>query len=210
MCGTRCSAVLAATLMAAASGCNLQDTREPPISAGVPDREADEEQTTQAASTAEKPTMPATRVLAASGVLKAADGHEVGRVALRQQGSKATVTVKVRGLPPGAHGLHFHEKGECTGPDFRSAGGHFNPMGTSHGGPGDRARHAGDFGNLTVGKDRRGSLTITSDQITLGAGKRSVIGRSVVIHEAADDLRTQPTGNSGSRIACAVITAATR
>jgi Cu-Zn family superoxide dismutase len=180
--------------MAVAPGCDLQDTGPPPISAGVP------------ASSMEREPTPAAQKhdLASDGVLKAADGHVVGHVSLRQVGDKVTMWVKVWGLAKGPHGLHIHDEGACAGPDFQSAGGPFNP---------DGARQAGDFGNLTVGKDGTGDLTIISDQITLRGGARSISGRSVLILGAADDLETRPTGSPGPRptgspgprIACAVI-----
>jgi Cu-Zn family superoxide dismutase len=152
-----------------------------------------------------RPAAPAVKT--ADAPLKTAAGRDVGDLSLRQEGGKVTLNLKVKGLPPGPHGFHIHEKGECTPPGFKSAGGHFNPTGVKHGGPTDEIHHAGDFGNVTVGKDGTGELTITSNQITLGEGKTSIIGKAVIIHAHADDLKSQPSGAAGPRIACGVIKA---
>ncbi|HEX4953427.1 MAG TPA: superoxide dismutase family protein [Thermoanaerobaculia bacterium] len=108
----------------------------------------------------------------------------------------------------GAHGFHIHEKGDCSAPDFSSAGAHFNPAGAPHAGPGAGSHHAGDLGNVEVGADGSAHFELVSNSISLGDGPTSVIGLAVVLHEKADDLATQPTGNSGGRIACGIIVAA--
>jgi superoxide dismutase, Cu-Zn family len=139
--------------------------------------------------------------------LQAAPGGQVnGTVTFTQSGNRVIVVADVRGLPPNTtHGFHIHEKGDCSSPDFTSAGGHFNPGGHPHAGPGEAARHAGDLGNLEAGANGRAYKRMTVDNITLGSGANSVIGRSVIIHEKMDDLKTQPTGAAGGRIACGVI-----
>jgi len=139
--------------------------------------------------------------------LQTAPGGQVnGTVTFTQSGSRVTVVADVRGLPPNTtHGFHIHEKGDCSAPDFTSAGGHFNPGGHPHAGPGEAARHAGDLGNLEAGANGRAYKRIVVDNITLGNGSNSVIGHSVIVHEKMDDLKTQPTGNAGGRIACGVI-----
>jgi len=106
---------------------------------------------------------------------------------------------------PGTHGLHIHEKGDCSDLEAKNAGGHFNPGGMPHAGPKDSKRHAGDLGNIEIKADGTGDLDITSDLLTVKPGPNSVVGRSVVFHEKADDLTTQPTGNAGGRFACGVI-----
>lgn len=115
------------------------------------------------------------------------------------------VHVHVENAPPGTHGLHLHEKGDCSDPEGKSAGGHFNPGSMPHAGPMAEKRHAGDLGNIEVGADGKGDLDIKSDLLTVTAGTYSVVGRSVVFHEKADDFMTQPTGNAGGRLACGVI-----
>ena len=115
------------------------------------------------------------------------------------------VHVHIEKAPPGTHGLHIHEKGDCSDPKAMSAGGHFNPGGMPHSGPMDMKRHAGDLGNIEIGSNGTGDLDITSDMLTVKPGPNSVVGRSVVFHEKADDLKTQPTGNAGGRFGCGVI-----
>ncbi len=115
------------------------------------------------------------------------------------------VHVHVENAPPGHHGLHVHEKGDCSDPKAMSAGGHFNPGGLPHAGPMDLKRHAGDLGNIEIKSDGKGDLDISSDLLTLKPGPNCVVGRSVVFHENADDLKTQPTGNAGGRLGCGVI-----
>ncbi len=115
------------------------------------------------------------------------------------------VVVHIEKAPPGTHGLHLHEKGDCSDPEAKSAGGHFNPTSMPHAGPMDQAHHAGDLGNIEIGADGTGNLEITSSMITVKPGPNSVVGRAVVFHEKADDLKTQPTGNAGGRLGCGVI-----
>ncbi len=115
------------------------------------------------------------------------------------------VHVHIENAPPGANGLHIHEKGDCSDPKAMSAGGHFNPGGLPHAGPMDLKRHAGDLGNIEIKSDGKGDIDISSDLLTVKPGPNSVVGRSVVFHENADDLKTQPTGNAGGRLGCGVI-----
>lgn len=118
-------------------------------------------------------------------------------------GTKAEVWIE--NATPGTHGLHIHEKGDCSAPDAMSAGGHFNAAGNPHAAPADKARHNGDFGNIEIGADGKGHLEITSDMLTVKPGPNSVVGKSVIFHEKADDLKTQPTGNAGGRYGCGVV-----
>jgi Cu-Zn family superoxide dismutase len=113
--------------------------------------------------------------------------------------------IHIEKAPPGTHGLHIHEKGDCSDPKAASAGGHFNPGGMPHAGPMEMKRHAGDLGNIVIKADGTGDLDLTSDMLTVKPGPNSVVGRSVVFHEKADDLTTQPTGNAGGRFGCGVI-----
>jgi Cu-Zn family superoxide dismutase len=115
------------------------------------------------------------------------------------------VVVHVEKAPPGTHGLHIHEKGDCSDPEAKSAGGHFNPTNMPHAGPMDGQHHAGDLGNIEIKADGTGDLEITSTMLTVKPGASSVVGRAVIFHEKADDLKTQPTGNAGGRLACGVI-----
>jgi Cu-Zn family superoxide dismutase len=113
--------------------------------------------------------------------------------------------VWIEDAAPGTHGLHIHEKGDCSAPDGSSAGGHFNAAGNPHAAPADKARHNGDLGNIEVGADGKGHLEITSDLLTVSAGPNSVVGKAIIFHEKADDLKTQPTGAAGARYGCGVI-----
>jgi Cu-Zn family superoxide dismutase len=115
------------------------------------------------------------------------------------------VVVHIEQAPPGTHGFHLHEKGDCSAPDAMSAGAHFNPAGNPHAGPMDKARHNGDLGNIEIGQDGKGHLEIVDDLMTVKPGPVSVVGKSVIFHEKVDDLKTQPTGNSGARLGCGVI-----
>jgi superoxide dismutase, Cu-Zn family len=115
------------------------------------------------------------------------------------------VHVQIEGATPGKHGLHIHEKGDCSDPEAKSAGGHFNPATMDHAGPMDAKRHAGDLGNIEIKADGKGDLDITSDMLTVKPGPNSVVGKAVVFHEKEDDLKTQPTGNAGGRFGCGVV-----
>ena len=130
-----------------------------------------------------------------------------GEVSFEEKSGGVLVRLNLAGAPAGAHGFHIHEKGDCSSADGLSAGGHFNPLKTPHGGPGDVKRHAGDLGNVTAdasGAVKRESLFAG---FTLGWGPTSALGKAVVLHAKADDLKSQPTGDAGGRIACGVIEA---
>ena len=123
-----------------------------------------------------------------------------------QVGNKVRVVVFVQGLKPGQeHGLHIHEKGDCSSGDGMSAGGHFNPHGKPHGHPSSAERHAGDLPALKANKEGRANVQVEVDGLTVAPGPASVIGRAVIVHADPDDYKTQPTGNAGARLACGVI-----
>ncbi len=117
-----------------------------------------------------------------------------------------SVVGHVTGLPPGSHGFHVHEKGDCSAPDGTSAGGHFNPDGSPHGAPGNTPlmRHAGDLGNIEAGADSLAHFEKIDVVIAL-EGTRSISGLAVIVHAGPDDFTTQPTGAAGARLACGVI-----
>jgi Cu-Zn family superoxide dismutase len=127
-----------------------------------------------------------------------------GTVTFTKAEGGVRVQAQVKGLKPGDHGFHVHEFGDCSAPDGASAGGHFNPGGSPHAGPHDAQRHAGDMGNIAAGADGSGTLDYVDKQASF-EGPNSVLGRGVIVHEKADDLKTQPTGNAGGRVACGVV-----
>ncbi len=132
-----------------------------------------------------------------------------GTARFEQRGDKVLITAEVSGLSPGGeHGFHVHEKGDCSAPDAMSAGGHFNPAGKPHGHHGQRERHAGDLPNLVADAYGVAKFSFATDLLTVAPGPASVVGRALIVHRDPDDYKTQPTGNSGPRLACAVIKAA--
>lgn len=143
----------------------------------------------------------------ARATLESRSGSSVGGTAtFSERGTGGVrVVVRVNNAPPGTHGLHIHETGDCSDPEAKSAGGHFNPSSMPHAGPTELRRHAGDLGNIEIRADGTGEIDIVSDLLTVRPGPNSVVGRAVVFHEKADDLKTQPTGDAGGRLACGVI-----
>lgn len=129
-----------------------------------------------------------------------------GMVHFTQAGNNLKVHAMLEGLKPGPHGFHIHEKGDCSAPDFSSAGGHFNPTGKPHADHSATERHVGDMGNIVADAKGKASLNIELMGVSLG-GPNGVVGKAVIVHEKADDLKTQPTGNAGGRVACGVIEA---
>lgn len=129
-----------------------------------------------------------------------------GTVRFTTMGDEVQVKADVYGLKPGLHGIHIHQYGDCSSPDGLSAGDHFNPVNHPHGRPGE-ASHPGDLGNLEADANGTARLSIDVSQITVDTEPLGIVGRSVVVHEMADDLSSQPSGNSGARVACAVIRA---
>lgn len=138
--------------------------------------------------------------------LQATQGNAAtGTVKFTQKGSKVAVDAKVSGLTPGNHGFHIHEKGDCSSGDGMSAGGHFNPTGKPHGNPSSADHHAGDMPVLVADASDNVSLSSELAVMTIGSGAADIVGKAVIVHKDADDFTTQPTGNSGARVACGVI-----
>lgn len=140
-----------------------------------------------------------------AATLQPLEGSSVtGTAKFRVEGDHVRVDVDLTGLKPGKHGFHVHEWGDCTAPDGKSAGDHFNPGGHEHGAPGPKT-HAGDLGNLEANAGGRATATLTLEHLKLEAGERGILGRSLVVHAEEDDLVSQPAGDSGGRVACGVI-----
>ena len=143
----------------------------------------------------------------ATAVLEPRSGSNVrGTVTFTQTGDVVRVSGVVTGHSKGPKGFHIHEKGDCSSADGMSAGGHFNPSGMKHGGPYEPVRHGGDLGNLNFGADGTAKFSFVVGDISVsGTQANGIIGRAVIVHAAPDDLKTDPTGNAGGRVACGVI-----
>ncbi|HZY20218.1 MAG TPA: superoxide dismutase family protein [Ramlibacter sp.] len=130
-----------------------------------------------------------------------------GQVRFAQAGDKVRVSGEVRGLKPNAeHAFHVHEKGDCSSGDGMSAGGHYNPGGAPHGRHGAGTHHAGDLQTLKADANGVARVDFTSSTIGVGSGAADIVGKGLIVHRDPDDYTTQPTGNAGPRLACAVIT----
>lgn len=146
-----------------------------------------------------------------SVVLKDGTGKEVGtaKISEGKAGSGVTIRLEVQGLTPGEHAAHFHGTAKCEGPGFQSAGGHFNPTMKKHGLQNPDGPHAGDMNNFMVKANGTAKVTLTDPHVTLGDGANSLFangGTALMIHAKADDMKSDPAGNAGDRIACGTIT----
>jgi Cu-Zn family superoxide dismutase len=154
--------------------------------------------------------LPLTRASAqevkkAIAVLHPASGSQVtGTVTFTKMDDGVQVVADVSGLAPGKHGFHIHQFGDCSAPDATSAGAHFDPTHQAHGAPDAAERHAGDLGNLEADASGKAHLE-WKDKILKLSGDNSILGHAVIVHEKEDDLKSQPVGNAGGRLACGVI-----
>lgn len=149
-----------------------------------------------------------TTMTTATATLRNASGTSLGVVRLESVAGGVRLTGPLNGLTPGAHGIHLHAVGRCDAPGFASAGDHFNPRNMKHGLVNPEGPHAGDMPSIAADADGRAVVDHTTALVTLGNGGNTVFdadGTAVVVHASADDQRTDPSGNSGSRIACGVV-----
>ena len=134
------------------------------------------------------------------------DSGVTGMAVFTQNGDQITLMVEIQGASAGLHAVHIHENGDCSSPDGTSAGGHWNPTGVAHGKWGEGEFHLGDIGNIIVGEDGTGRITLTTHLWEIGTGSDvDVVGRGIVVHADADDFVSQPSGAAGARIGCGVI-----
>ena len=160
------------------------------------------------ATTSTTRAVPPQSELSGRADLVNAEGQKVGTATISPSGTGVRIIVAVSQLSPGTHGIHIHTVGKCEGPAFASAGGHFNPTSKKHGKDNPEGPHAGDLMNIEVSANGTGKASLLDPNATLGAGANSLFhegGTALVIHEKADDYKTDPAGNSGARIACGVI-----
>ena len=143
----------------------------------------------------------------ASATLEPRSGSNVrGTVTFTQIGDLVRITGEVTGHTKGPKGFHIHATGDCSAHDAMSAGGHFNPTNSKHGGPYDPVKHAGDLGNINFDAQGVAKINFTVGDISVSKdAPNGIIGRALMVHAQADDLKTDPTGNSGGRVACGVI-----
>jgi superoxide dismutase, Cu-Zn family len=144
----------------------------------------------------------------AGSTLRDASGRVVGSAVFLQESDGVRILLDVKGLAPGTKAVHIHAVGQCTPPSFESAGPHFNPTKAPHGSENRKGPHAGDLPNITVDHTGQGHLEVTNPRVNLKTGPSSLLdgsGSALVVHAGPDDMRTEPEGNSGARIACGVI-----
>ena len=160
-------------------------------------------------ATSQAPANKSGQAKAITVKLADANGKSVGTAKLSPDAAGVKIALSVKELTPGDHGIHVHQTAKCEGPAFTSAGGHFNPEQKQHGVNNPQGPHAGDMPNFTVDAKGRSSATVVARGVTLDDGPHSVFtggGTALVIHEKADDLKSDPAGNAGARIACGAIT----
>lgn len=151
-------------------------------------------------------TVPASKQLALN--LEAKSGTSTsGTITFTEADGKVSMEATISGLTPGVHAIHIHEKSDCSAADGSSAGGHWNPTFKEHGKWGGKSYHRGDIGNFTAGEDGTGTISFSTDEWCIGCDDetKNILGKSIIVHEGADDFVTQPTGDAGGRVACTAL-----
>jgi Cu-Zn family superoxide dismutase len=147
---------------------------------------------------------PSTQAIA---IINPTSGNTVtGMAVFTLSGNTVMLNIEIKNVSPGVHAVHIHEYGDCSSPDGKSAGGHWNPTDVAHGKWGEGEFHLGDIGNMTVGDDGTGTIELSTELWEIGTGSiRDVVGKGIIVHADADDFISQPSGNAGARIGCGVI-----
>ena len=154
------------------------------------------------------PTFEQTAPRPAHADIVNAQGQKIGTAIFSPADGGVKIDIDVAQLPPGVHGVHIHAVGKCEGPDFKSAGGHLNPNAKEHGKDNPKGPHAGDLTNIEVDAGGHAKASLSDSLVAIGDGPNSIFhdgGSALVIHEKVDDYKTDPSGNSGARIACGVV-----
>lgn len=135
------------------------------------------------------------------------DSHVSGTATFIEKNGNVTFVAKLAGLQPGVHAIHIHEKSDCSAADGSSAGGHWNPTFKKHGKWGVGEYHKGDIGNFTADANGNGTISLTTDEWSIGSGDptKDILGKGLIVHQGADDFVSQPSGNAGARVACSAI-----
>ena len=155
----------------------------------------------------QKTVIPPSPSKQAIAVINSASGSTLtGMATFVQIGQTVMLHIEIKNVSPGLHAVHIHENGDCSSPDGKSAGGHWNPTNVAHGKWGEGEFHLGDIGNIDVGEDGTGTIELATDLWEIGTSSiYDVVGKGIIVHADADDFTSQPSGNAGARIGCGVI-----
>ncbi|ALS77593.1 superoxide dismutase family protein [Planococcus kocurii] len=193
------------------AACGNDTTEDPPTESDGATEETNDDSNSSEDSTEGAATNNDGEILMVTVELMNSDGDAIGTAELTEEDSGVAVALQAENLEQGMHGIHFHQEGMCEVPDFKSAGDHFNPESTMHGMDNADGPHAGDLPNLEVGEDGNVSQEFVAENVTLEIGEEDSLlkegGTALVIHAGEDDQKTDPSGDSGDRIACGVIAA---
>ena len=203
--------ILALAFLLFLTACGNESAEDPPTeSDGVTEPELEEDGDDLPQLGDETDEESSEEILMLTVEMMDSDGNAIGTAELSEEDAGVMVALEVEGLEEGVHGIHFHETGMCEAPDFESACGHFNPDGAMHGMDSPDGPHAGDLPNIEVSDDGTASQEFTAENVTLAIGEENSLlkegGTALVIHAGEDDQMTDPSGDSGDRIACGVVT----